>query len=159
MDNYIRCAIHKFYHKAPNNPPQESQLWTTTIYSRKIPQKRKPTSSATPLDTKEKYFIQSIVGTFLYYHKINLCIKPDLNNISTEKYPPTKDVLRKNQHVFHYEEIFTVLRVQIWVLLLNYHLISQRKCHVLVIHEFFVYLVRGRKLFENRVPEKTISSL
>ena len=66
MPNYVKTALQKYQHSKQNKPQYAPHRWNQPIYGHQVQYTVEPDDSE-KLDAKGKRFVQSIVGTFLYY--------------------------------------------------------------------------------------------
>ena len=96
MNYYIHFSLKKFNHISPPRPQNFPRIWNKPVYGLKTTQRPTASSTTAPLDKNVTWHIQSISGKFLYYSKIDPCIKLALNEISSEQSAPTKDTNNKS---------------------------------------------------------------
>ena len=102
MNGYIHCSLNKFNHVPPSRPQHSLHIRNKPVYGRKTSQQPTNSSTAAHLDKYCTICIQYISGKFLYYSKIYPCIKPALNEISSEKSAPIEYTNNKASMIMYY---------------------------------------------------------
>ena len=91
MKDYVCRNLSKFKHVPSKKTQYSPHPWHAPVYGRKTSQQPTAPSTAPLLYKSGTRRIQAISGTFLYYSKIDMCIKTALNEIPTKKSAPTED--------------------------------------------------------------------
>ena len=104
MNNYVKNALVKLQHqlkKFPQYSPHEchSVKWTSKGMQQFVHQE----DTSDLLSPKETKYIQSVVGTFLYYARaIDSTMLPALNQIGSQQAQPTVKLKEKIQRLLDY---------------------------------------------------------
>ena len=102
MPDYVTKKLNQYQHPTPKKPQYAPHQWTRPAYGKTTQYAPEPDQSEL-LDIKGQRFIQSIVGTFLYYARaIGPTILPARNEISTQQSKPTKKTLAKTKMLLDY---------------------------------------------------------
>ena len=107
MPNYVAKALKRLNYKAKT--PQFSPHHHAPIrYAQKGARQYAQDPDTTPLlPPTERRYVQSIVGTLLFYGRaIDYCILPALNDISKEQAKPTVSTLNRAKRVLDYVATF-----------------------------------------------------
>lgn len=96
MKDYLCCALLKFQQKRPYKTQNDPHQWNIPVYEQRTAQWPIATSQASLIEKYRKHQIQPIYGTFLYYYKIDPCIKPALNEIASKSILPRKILFLNN---------------------------------------------------------------
>ena len=131
IENYVQHALTKFNHTPPDRLQHATHSCNTPIHGRKNFQLPTSVYQPPPLDIKVTHQIQSIAGTFLYYSKVNTCMKPSINEISSKQSAPTKDINDKATILIDY--MSTYLDGIIWYHAIEMLLISKNDAAYLVL--------------------------
>ena len=111
MSNYVKNALVKLQHqlkKFPQYSPHEchSVKWT----SKGMQQFAHQEDTSDLLSPKETKYIQSVVGTFLYYARaIDSTMLPALNQIGSQQAQPTVKLKEKIQRLLDYAYTIKIL--------------------------------------------------
>ena len=111
MPKYIEHLLHKCQHN-PITPTYTPFKWTAPQYG-KTQQFVKPDDTAPKLDKKGIKYVQSVIGSLLYYRRaVDPTILVALNELSTEQASPTTNTLQKIKQLLNYVATYpnTVLR-------------------------------------------------
>ena len=101
MPKYIEYLLHKCQHN-PSVPTYTPFKWTVPQYG-KTQQFAKPTDTAPKLDKKGIKYVQSVIGSLLYYGRaVDPTILVALNELSTEQASPTTNTLQKIKQLLNY---------------------------------------------------------
>ena len=121
MDGYGERALKHFDHPAPDKPQHAPHAWIAPVYGRKTAQMPTPDPDEPTLDKKGSHRVQSVSGKFLYYSNIDYCIKPALNEISSQQAKPTKQTTDKCNMLMDYIHTYpnAVLRFYASDMILN----------------------------------------
>ena len=102
MPNYIKNLLHKLQHRVKVSPQCAPHTWTEPAFG-KTRQYAKLPSTLPILDKQGKRYVQSVVGSLLYYSRaIDVTMLPALNEIAAEQAKPTKETLQRCQRVLDY---------------------------------------------------------
>jgi hypothetical protein len=95
MLDYVPKALMRFQHQAPNKP--QHQLYPHIKPNNGVKaQYTEDMDTSALLPSKDKKFIQEIIGTFLYYAQcINSTMLAALGSIATQQASPTKNMMKK----------------------------------------------------------------
>ena len=104
MNNYVKNALIKLQHKVkkiPQYSPHEYHAIRWTAKGTQQYAQKEDTSQL--LSPKETKYVQSVVGTFLYYARaIDCTMLPALNQIGAQQAQPTQKTLEKIQRILDY---------------------------------------------------------
>ena len=112
MPDYVTKKLNQYQHQTPKKPQYAPHQWTKPAYGKTTQYAPEPDRSEL-LDSKGQRYIQSIVGTFLYYARaIDPTILPALNEISTQQSKPTKKTLAKTKMLLDYMATYPNARMR-----------------------------------------------
>ena len=108
MPDYVRKSLKKLQYKKKVYPQYSPHEYTATKYSKKGSVQYAQKEDNTPLLSPQKTsYVQSVVGTFLYYARaIDSTMLPALNQIGSQQSLPTKHVLEKIQRLMDYANTY-----------------------------------------------------
>ena len=102
MPNYVTKALHKFQHTTPKRAQYAPHQWTCPNVGT-TKQLATPLDTSPPIPEEQKFRIQQIVGTFLYYAcSVDFTMLPDLNTLSEQQSSPTKNTEAAITHFLDY---------------------------------------------------------
>lgn len=102
MPGYVEKALKKFQHPQPIAPQYSPHQWAKPVFGSRIQFAPLPDSSP-PLNKKGKKFVQSVVGSFLYYGRtIDSTVLVALNDIAAHQASPTKYIQTKCERLLDY---------------------------------------------------------
>lgn len=88
VPGYIEKVLHKFQHSKPTKPQYAPHTWTAPVYG-KSTQHAKGPDTPPLLDEAGKKYVQSVVGSMLYYSRaVDPTMLPALNEIATSQAHP-----------------------------------------------------------------------
>ena len=103
MPNYVQQALQRLIHPSPSKPQYSPQHHFPITYSKNQPQVATSLDTTPYLDPPSTKWVQSVVGTFLYYAR---CIDPTIvtaiNDISTTQAQPTTNTLQQCKRLLDY---------------------------------------------------------
>ena len=102
MKDYVCRNLSKFKHVPSKKTQYSPHPWHAPVYDQKMAEQQNAPSTAPIPDKDSTRRIQAISGTFLYYSKINLCIKIALKENATKKYAQIGDTYQKFQMLVDY---------------------------------------------------------
>ena len=104
MPKYVSNALHQFQHLKPTKPQYSPHFHAPIKFDSKGTQKFAPNPDNTSLLGKDGIkFVQSVVGTFLYYARaIDLIMLTALNEISAPQAIPTEATRQKCLRLLDY---------------------------------------------------------
>ena len=95
MPGYIDRVLHRFQHPKPPKPQYAPHTWTAPVYGQSTQYAREPDQSP-PLDSIGIKYVQSVVGSLLYYSRaVDPTMLPALNEIATFQANPTENTKNK----------------------------------------------------------------
>ena len=112
MPGYIAKDLQKFQHPTPKIPQNAPHDWTDPNYvSRR--QYTQTESDLPTLDLVGTQWVQSIMGTLLYYFRVaDPTMLPELNNIFTQQSKPTSRNISKCNRLLDYAATYP--NIVIW---------------------------------------------
>ena len=107
MPNYVSKTLRRFQYQ-PQTPQYSPFKYNAFALPRPGQQQYAPQPSSSPLlPEKERTYIQSIVGSFLYYARVvDSTLLPALNELSREQNKPTISTKQKAHHLMDYVDTF-----------------------------------------------------
>jgi hypothetical protein len=85
MPGYIKAALHKYQHPAPERPEHSPHAWNPPIYGAKTQFVNEPTPSPA-LSDKDVNKLQQLTGTLLYYARaVDPTLIMPINVLASEK--------------------------------------------------------------------------
>jgi hypothetical protein len=88
MPGYVASALARLQHKPPSRPQYAPHQWTQPAYGQKV--QLAPVDDSPKLDAKGTKFVQSCVGSFLYYARaVDPTMLPAINEISSSQASPS----------------------------------------------------------------------
>lgn len=108
MPDYVKNALEKLQHKPQNFPQYTPHKFISINWTRKGDQQHTTQLDTSPfLEPKEIAYVQSVVGTFLYYARaIDSTMLPALNDIGSQQAHPTEKVKQKIQTLMDYAHTY-----------------------------------------------------
>ena len=95
INGYIKNLLNRLNHPLPTRPVHSPHEWLAPVYGKNRQYAKDPDSSPL-LDTDDTTFVQSTVGSLLYYGRaVEHPILVALNEISTQQTHPTQKVMKK----------------------------------------------------------------
>ena len=92
MPGYIQSTLARLQHKRPSRSQFAPHQWTRPAYGQKL--QLAPIDNTPKLDKKGIHFVQSCVGSFLYYARaVDPTMLPAINEISGSQSSPTEQTL------------------------------------------------------------------
>ena len=90
MLGYIDKLLDRIKHPRPSKPQYAPHRWTTPAYGQRL--QLAPAQDSSPsLDAAGTTYIQSVVGSLLYYSRaVDPTILPALNSIASSQSKPTQ---------------------------------------------------------------------
>ena len=89
MPGYIEATLERLQHKKPVRPQYAPHQWTQPSYGQKL--QLAPIDDTPKLDKKGTKYVQSCVGSLLYYARaVDATMHPALNEISGTQASPTQ---------------------------------------------------------------------
>ena len=102
MPNYIPQLLQKLQHPQPKKPQYSPHHWNQPTYGKTV-QMAETDDNLPILDSKNTKFIQSTVGSLLYYARaIDGTILPALNSIATKQARPTENTMNSTKMLLDY---------------------------------------------------------
>ena len=106
MPDYVTKALKKFQHPPPASPQYAPHAWNPPKYGQRVQYALTPDSSP-PLDKRQKLYVQSVVGAFLYFARaIDSTLLVALNDIAAHQARPTQFILSKCKQLLDYAATF-----------------------------------------------------
>ena len=103
MPGFVQKSLKKLNYKGKIYPQNSPHNCSASYSKPGTTQYAPPPDNTTPLQGKQVTYVQSVVGTFLYYGRaIDYAILPAINDISSEQSKPTKKTLQKIQRLMDY---------------------------------------------------------
>ena len=104
LPNYVKNTLQRLQHKLPSSPQYSPQHHIPVNFSKKGERQYATASDTSPLlSPKETRWIQSIVGSFLYYCRaIDCTLNTALNDIAITQASPTEDTKKKCLRLMDY---------------------------------------------------------
>ena len=103
MPEYIQKSLQRLQHTPPTSPQYSPQHHTPVTYGSTQPQKATSLDTSPYLDPPSTKWIQSVVGTFLYYARcIDPTISTAINDISMTQSQPTQSTLQQCKRLMDY---------------------------------------------------------
>jgi hypothetical protein len=94
MPGYIPSALDRLQHRRPATPQFAPHQWTRSAYGQKL--QMAPIDESPKLDKAQTTYVQSCMGSFLYYGRaMDATILPAINKISGSQANPTKNTLQE----------------------------------------------------------------
>ena len=108
MPDYVRNALQKLQHKVHIFPQYSPHNFIITKWTQKGDRQYTRQLDTSPfLTPKETTYVQTVVGTFLYYARaLDSTMLPALNNIASQQSQPTKNVLEKIKQLLDYANTY-----------------------------------------------------
>ena len=108
MPNYVKDALEKLQYKPKTVPQYSPHRFIPINWTRKGSQQHATQEDTSPfLDKKDITYVQSVVGTFLYYARaLDSTMLPALNNIGSQQAHPTVKVKEKIQQLMDYANTY-----------------------------------------------------
>jgi hypothetical protein len=92
MPGYVTKTLEKLQHNSPAQPQHAPHQWTQPAYGQKL--QLAPVDTSPKLDKAGTLFVQSCVGSFLYYARaVDPTMLPAINKISATQAAPTTKTL------------------------------------------------------------------
>ncbi len=92
MPGYIKSTLDRLQHPTPSRPQHAPHLWTQPAYGQKL--QLAPIDETPKLDKTGTHFIQSCVGSLLYYARaVDGCMLTAINEISGSQASPTQKTM------------------------------------------------------------------
>ena len=89
MPGYIEATLERLQHPKPARPQHAPHLWTQPAYGQKL--QLAPIDETPKLEKKGIHFVQSCVGSLLYYARaVDATMLPAINEISGAQASPTQ---------------------------------------------------------------------
>jgi hypothetical protein len=102
MPDYVPNLLHKLCHPSPLKPQHAPHQWIHPSYGQKVQYAQNEDTSPT-LPAKDATFIQSAIGSLLYYARaVDPTILPALNEIATKQAAPTATTMQATKHLLDY---------------------------------------------------------
>jgi hypothetical protein len=93
MPDYVPSTLARLQHQTPARPQHAPHQWTQPAYGQKL--QLAPIDETPKLDATGKLFVQSCVGSFLYYARaVDPSILPAINEISAAQAAPTQKTMK-----------------------------------------------------------------
>ena len=114
MPKYVKSLLHKLQYAPTKYPQYSPHHFEPIIFGRKGQQQMaKPTSIEPPLPKEKIRYVQSVVGSLLYYARaIDSTILPALNDISRNQANPTQHTIDQCQRVLDYVNTYQNVQVR-----------------------------------------------
>ena len=102
MPGYTERLLQKCQHNKPIIPTYSPYQWTPPTFGQST-QYTKPHDDSPKLDTKQKRYVQSVIGSLLYYSRaVDPTMLMALNELSAEQANPTEKTLTKINRLLNY---------------------------------------------------------
>ena len=93
MPGYVAKALQRLQHTSPARPQYAPHQWTQPAYGQKL--QLAPIDTSPKLDKTGTLFVQSCIGSFLYYARaVDPTMLPAINEISATQSSPTTKTMR-----------------------------------------------------------------
>ena len=103
MPSYVQKALKRLQHVSPASPQYSPQHHNSVNYSNKSPQAATAMDTSPYLDPKSTRWVQSVVGTFLYYARcVDPTISTAINDISMSQSQPTVSTRKQCTRLMDY---------------------------------------------------------
>jgi hypothetical protein len=114
MPEYVQDALKRFQHQQPTTPQYSPHQHIPIKYGER--RQYAPTENDEPILSKtDTKFVQSVVGTFLYYARaIDSTMLPALNEISSQQSKPTKTTMQKCRRLLDYAATYPTAYVRFY---------------------------------------------
>ena len=108
MPNYLPETLQRLQHKPKIYPQYSPHHYAPFIYGRKgSRQYVNPTDTSTPLTPKATQWVQSAIGSLLYYARaLDATMLPTLNQLGAEQAHPTENTKVKLQQLMDYANTY-----------------------------------------------------
>ena len=123
MPHYVKQHIKQYGHKLLNKP-QHTPLRPAPRKYEASAQEPEPPYTSSPLDAKDKKFVERVVGSFLYYGRaVDPTILHALSTIASEQANPTQQTLKKVTTFLNYMAIHpeSIIRFYKFDMILQIH--------------------------------------
>jgi hypothetical protein len=92
MPGYVANTLARLQHRRPARPQYAPHQWTQPAYGQKL--QLAPVDDSPHLDKAKTLYVQSCVGSFLYYARaVDATMLPAINEISASQARPTENTL------------------------------------------------------------------
>jgi hypothetical protein len=113
MPGYIPAVFARLQHKPPLRPQLAPHQWTQPAYGQKL--QLAPIDDSPKLDKIDIKFVQSCVGSLLYYaHAVDAMMLPAINEISGSQASPTTNTMKACTTLMDYAHTYPLA-------ILHYH--------------------------------------
>jgi hypothetical protein len=101
MPGYVSSTLERLQHSKPLRPQHAPHKWTQPAYSQKL--QLAPIDETPKLDKASIHFVQSCVGSLLYYAQaVDATMLPAINEISGSQATPTEKTLSACKMLLNY---------------------------------------------------------
>ena len=114
MPGYIPALLHRLRHPLPKRPVHHPHDYTIPAYG-KGRQYVKPPDTTDLLQKDKTKFVQSAVGSLLYYGRATeSTILPALNELSTQQSTPTENTLKATNHLLDFTATYPMAIIRFY---------------------------------------------
>jgi hypothetical protein len=107
MPGYVANTLARLQHRSPARPQFAPHQWTQPAYGQKL--QLAPIDESPSLDNTQKIYVQSCVGSFLYYARaVDATMLPAINEISGSQAKPTVNTLKACKMLMDYAATYPV---------------------------------------------------
>jgi hypothetical protein len=107
MPGYVANTLARLQHRRPTRPQFAPHQWTQPAYGQKL--QLAPIDESPPLDKTKTLYVQSCVGSFLYYARaVDATMLPAINEISGSQAKPTTNTLQACKMLMDYAATYPV---------------------------------------------------
>ena len=102
MPHFVQSTLQKLQHQPPSKPQHSPHRYTSIQYG-STPQLATPNDTSPLIPKSQHKYIQSIVGSFLYYGRdVDPTILTAINEIGYSQAAPTESTLKKTTQLLDY---------------------------------------------------------
>lgn len=114
MPGYLHRLFDRLKHKLPKRPVFHPHDYTTPAYGKRRQYAQDPDMTP-PLEKEGTTFVQSTVGSLLYYGRAtDSTMLPALNEISTQQSKPTEKTLKATNHLLDYAATYPLAIIRFY---------------------------------------------